>query len=287
MKKPNLQKLKKLKNKLTIKNILIVTTIILVIAGLTIASVGRNAAPGNPVYAIDRAIERMQVNITTNPKSQIELQLQFANERIMEQRESVNDADKTKYLMDEFILNIKQTSSLYSELSGDDKKDAEFALFVMNKNLATFRRTIEYRFGNTKDNDLRKPLIRAHRNLLAESDNVFDVAINHIDDETTAFDDFSRDYVKGMVRPIDEEIEYAQQDIGALVGQQATDDEVKQMTDKLNEARNIFFQNRDRVGNKNVKELYIEFEKVKAILSEINDDLVRISQRGLEPKATE
>ena len=55
-----------------------------VIGGGGLAHAADGAAPGDALYGLDRAMERVRLNLTTDPAESIELELAFAQERALE-----------------------------------------------------------------------------------------------------------------------------------------------------------------------------------------------------------
>jgi hypothetical protein len=73
--------------------ILIMTTVVSLLAGGGVIRAADGAAPGDPLYGLDRAIETIRLKLTKDPPAAVELQLEFVKERLLEAEKLVDEGD--------------------------------------------------------------------------------------------------------------------------------------------------------------------------------------------------
>lgn len=108
-----------------LKMVSIIITIVLAIAVATgsVAYASDSAAPGDLLYSVDRAIEQIQLSLTTDPERAIELQLEFAQERLLETEAlaSQGDFDNMTIALDEYGKTISSIAQTIGSPDGVDK----------------------------------------------------------------------------------------------------------------------------------------------------------------------
>lgn len=75
-------------------SILVAVVLIFGIAGGVLVGVADAAAPGDPLYGVDRGVEDLRLNLTTNPDSLQGLHEQFAQERLDEVQALIERGDQ-------------------------------------------------------------------------------------------------------------------------------------------------------------------------------------------------
>jgi hypothetical protein len=103
----------------------VIITIVLAIAVATggVAYASDSAAPGDFLYSIDRALEQIQLSLTTDPESALELQLEFAQERLLEMEvlASQGDFDNMTIALDEYEKTISSIAQTIGSPDGVNK----------------------------------------------------------------------------------------------------------------------------------------------------------------------
>jgi len=103
---------------------LLLVSLILITAGVGVAFAADNAIPGDALFQVDRAIERIRIQIQLDPQEAVRLHLQFATERIDEiinliKSENSNHLD---YALTEYKIQIAAIPPLITKTkkAGDD-----------------------------------------------------------------------------------------------------------------------------------------------------------------------
>jgi hypothetical protein len=80
------------------------------------------AAPGDWLYGLDLAVEKLQLDLTTNPQSKAELSLAFAQERLEEARDRLDEGDveNMEMALDEYGTTIAALAQLVGAAEGAD-----------------------------------------------------------------------------------------------------------------------------------------------------------------------
>lgn len=93
---------------------LVVVGMLASVTGMT-ASAADNAAPGDPLFAVDTAVERISLTLTRTADGRLNLQLAIANERMAEAETLINagqdaNANAALALYDETVVEIEETT---------------------------------------------------------------------------------------------------------------------------------------------------------------------------------
>jgi hypothetical protein len=96
------------------------------------------AAPGDWLYGLDLAVEKLQLDLATNPQSKAELNLAFAQERLEEARDRLEagDVENMETALDEYGATIATLAQLVGSAEGADPDaladllEAAFAIHV-------------------------------------------------------------------------------------------------------------------------------------------------------------
>jgi hypothetical protein len=108
-----------------LKMVSIIITIVLAIAVATggVAYASDSAAPGDLLYSVDRAIEQIQLSLTTDTESALQLQLEFAQERLQEIEvlASQGDFDNMSVALEEYGKTISSIAQTVGSPDGVDK----------------------------------------------------------------------------------------------------------------------------------------------------------------------
>jgi hypothetical protein len=80
------------------------------------------AAPGDRLYGLDLAVEKLQLDLATNPQSKAELNLAFAQERLEEARGRLEEGDveNMETALDEYGATIAALAQLVGSAEGAD-----------------------------------------------------------------------------------------------------------------------------------------------------------------------
>lgn len=121
-----------------------VLALVMVTGGVAYASNG--AAPGDRLYGLDRAMERLHLQMTPNVEDAIALRLKFAEERLkeVEDRIAANDMDDAQEAIGQYQFEIEGLAELVrSSEAIDDLEKAELIDAALNKNTEVLLRILE------------------------------------------------------------------------------------------------------------------------------------------------
>jgi len=129
-----------------------VSTSVLLLAALVGGTgyAAKNSVPGEALFAVKKATEHLQLQLTTNPESKLSLQLEIAQSRLADAQTAINntqtDPQKQTAALNELAQETKNTADAISQTSGNKTANLSPAqnqpLIASLENITTKQQTL-------------------------------------------------------------------------------------------------------------------------------------------------
>ena len=94
---------------------------ILVLGGVSVVGAANNSIPGDTLYSIDTGIEAVQLGLTNNPQTQLDLRTQFVAERLREAQQLLQEQGVGAPGIDVAITNLTKHETEINTLVSQNK----------------------------------------------------------------------------------------------------------------------------------------------------------------------
>lgn len=256
----------------------------IILAFIASLYIGQNAAPGNPLYEIDRALETISSSSTSEEK--IDFEIELAMERVRELKDiDINDKGKVERLSSSYNTNLDNILAELKNMSEDENIAEEN--FAKNVNdlieiyFPAFKRDIKVELATYQNkNEAHDMVLEMSRNTSSFHEEVFLIGLTKIENDKD-FNEYSMKLFQAMYSNYEDDIDFHVENVSMIVGQW-DDGIVQEIQDMINDARE---QNRSIINNVSTlsnSEIYEKFGEVEATVNKIGDKLVEESQKNLE-----
>ena len=138
---------------------ILITLAIVIILGTTVVYAADAAGPGDFLYPLDRSIERIRLQVTSDPQEIVKLRLAHAAERLEEAAENIEFGyfENSKLALEAYQLEIDQFSSLMIQTNTQNRLAIET---MINEGLAIHEETLRRLMTNAPE-DAQEPIKNA------------------------------------------------------------------------------------------------------------------------------
>lgn len=253
--------------------------------GLLVVVVGfsfNDSAPGGILYGLDRSLENISINNSTEAK--IYKNLDLASERLEETKLTSRDSDLTQQLITDFGNNLDLIVAEYTNAAENktlsEEKLASIGIELVKDYSASYGRTLGVRIESTSTKGVKTALNKGYKSISRFANDIFDAAILNLENPDYEFELFAQDMLANKVREVAQSVKYMEEDT-AIVTPQLNPEQLEELTNIVEPIRQEFFAIRDKIGQKSNREYYTELKEVqRKIDEEFSPNLVRLSKES-------